>query len=242
MEMDKKLNTLPLTKTKPDTLQSIFGTSELMPMWVADMDFELAKPIQDALIKRINNSGLAYEYKPDSFFKAQKNWYQKQYQVNLFKEHILYSPSITTTIALVIENYSLENDGIIIQPPVFMEFKDTIKKTKRKLVKNPLKLINNRYQIDFEDLTEKAKEQNNKILILCNPHNPVGRVWTTTELEKMIEICHRYNVLVISDEIHKDIILFDNRFNSILKYADQFENLVVCSSEAKTFKLCDGDK
>lgn len=195
MEIDKKLKELPLSKSNPKTLLSLFGESDLRPMWVADMEFAIAKPIQEALIRRISNSGFGYEYKPESFFLAQKEWYAKQYQVELNREHILYSPSITTTISIVIETFTSENNGIIIQPPVFMEFKDVIRKTKRRIIKNPLKLVDDHYKIDFEDLEKKAKEENNKILILCNPHNPVGRVWTKEELERIIAICEENNLL-----------------------------------------------
>ena len=237
MKIDKKLNTLPLTKSNPNTLASLFGMTDITPMWVADMEFEIAKPIQDALIHRIANSGFGYEYKPESFFLAQKNWYKEKYQIDLDRNHVLYSPSITTTIAVLLENFTSENDGIIIQPPVFMEFRDVIHKTKRKIIKNPLKLVDEHYEIDFEDLEEKAKSENNKILILCNPHNPVGRVWTKQELERIVDICKENDVILVSDEIHKDIILFNNHFNSILKFEDIYENIVVCTSEVKSFNL-----
>ena len=237
MKIDKKIKSLPLTKTNPKTLESLFGQSDITPMWVADMDFDIAEPIQIALKERITNSGFAYEYKPESFFKAQKDWYQKQYQLDLKKEHIVFSPTITTTIAVIIDNFTNESDGIIIQPPVFMEFRDVIRKTKRKIVKNALKLVDDHYEIDFSDLEEKASLENNKIFILCNPHNPVGRVWTKKELEKIVSICKRNDVILISDEIHKDIVLFDNKFTSVLSFAEEWNKMVVCTSQAKTFNL-----
>jgi bifunctional pyridoxal-dependent enzyme with beta-cystathionase and maltose regulon repressor activities len=119
-----------------------------------------------------------------------------------------------------------------------MEFRDVIRNTKRRITKNPLKLIDKRYQIDFLGLEEKAKLENNKILIICNPHNPVGRVWTKQELKKVVTICKENGILLISDEIHKDIILFDNQFTSALQFSNDYENIVVCTSEAKTFNLC----
>ena len=238
MNIDTKLKSLPLTKTNPSTLKTLFGKSDITPMWVADMEFEIAKPIQEALIKRVSDSGFGYEYKPESFFTVQKEWYKKHYQIDLNKEHTLYSPSISTTVSVVIENFTSENDGIIIQPPVFMEFKDAIRNTKRKIIKNPLKLVDEHYEIDFENLDEQAKSEKNKILILCNPHNPVGRVWTKTELGKIISICKKNKILLIADEIHKDIILFDNQFTSVLQYANKWKNIVVCNSEAKSFNLC----
>ena len=238
MKIDNKLSKLPLTKSKPSTLESLFGKTDIEPFWVADMEFEIAKPIQESLVQRISNSSFGYEYKPNSFFNAQKNWYQRNYGIELNKNHIIYSPSITTTISVLIENFTSESNGIMIQPPVFMEFRDLIRNTKRRIIKNPLKLISNQYQIDFQDLEEKAKLENNKILIICNPHNPVGRVWTTEELKQIVRICKEYDLLLISDEIHKDIILFDNQFTSALKYIKDYEKIVVCTSEAKTFNLC----
>ena len=238
MKLDQKLSTLPLTKSNPSTLESLFGNPDSTPMWVADMDFEIAKPIQNALKDRILNSGFGYEYKPESFFQAQKKWYQKRYNVALVKEQVLYSPSITSTIAIAIENFTSEKDGIIIQPPVFMEFRSVIRKTKRKIVKNPLKLVNSHYEIDFGHLEELAKSDNNKILILCNPHNPVGRVWKKEELEKIITICKKHDILLISDEVHKDIMLFDTQFISVLNYKEKWDKMIVCTSEAKTFNLC----
>lgn len=238
MKIDTKLKELPLTKSNPKTLEFLFGKTDITPMWVADMEFEIAKPIQDALKNRITNSGFGYEYKPESFFSAQKKWYYTNYTINLNKKHVLYSPSITTTITVLIENFTSKSDGIIIQPPVFMEFRDVIRNTKRRIIKNPLKFVNNQYKIDFNDLEEKAKLENTKILIICNPHNPVGRVWTKQELEKVVTICKENNLLLISDEIHKDIILFNNQFTSALHFINTYEKIVVCTSEAKTFNLC----
>ncbi len=238
MKIDTKLNKLPLTKSKPSTLKSLFEKTDIEPFWVADMEFEIAKPIQDSLIQRVSNSSFGYEYKPDSFFNAQKKWYRKNYGIELNKNQIIYSPSITTTISVLIENFTSESNGIITQPPVFMEFRDVIRNTKRRIIKNPLKLINDQYQIDFQDLEEKATLENNKVLIICNPHNPVGRVWTKEELKQIVRICKENNLLLISDEIHKDIILFNNKFTSALHFINDYEKIVVCTSEAKTFNLC----
>ncbi len=189
-------------------------------------------------MQRILNSSFGYEYKPDSFFNAQKTWYLKKYGIELNKNHIIYSPSITTSISVLIENFTSEGDGIITQPPVFMEFRTVIRNTKRRIIKNPLKLIADQYQIDFQDLEEKAKSEHNKILIICNPHNPVGRVWTKEELKQIVRICKENDLLLISDEVHKDIILFDNQFTSAIQFIRDYEKIVVCTSEAKTFNLC----
>jgi putative C-S lyase len=237
MNLDKKLSNLPLTKTNPDTLSSLFGDADIIPMWVADMEFEIDTSIQKALMDRISKSGFGYEYKPESFFEAQRKWYKNHYDLDLKQEHTLYSPSITTSVAVIIENFTSEKDGIIIQPPVFMEFKDVIRTTKRRIIKNALKIVNGHYKIDFEDLENKAQSENNKILILCNPHNPVGRVWKREELKKIVSICKQNDILIISDEIHKDIILFDNQFTSLLHFVNSWNKIIVCTSEAKTFNI-----
>ena len=238
MKIDKNLKKLPLTKSNPKTLEFVFGNEGIEPMWVADMDFQISTSIQDALIQRIYHSGFGYEYKPESFFIAQKKWYKKHYNINLNKEHILYSTSISSSISILIENLTVEKNGVIIQPPVFMEFRQIIRSTKRNVINNPLTLRDNSYQLNFDDLEEKAAEQNTKILIICNPHNPVGRVWTKEELKKIVEICKKNELTLISDEIHKDIILFNNQFTSALQFINDYENIIVCTSEAKTFNLC----
>lgn len=238
MELDEKLDQLPLTKSNPKTLRSLFGQADLTPMWVADMEFQIAQPIQEALIQRISHSGFGYEYKPDSFFLAQRKWYLDQYKVDLNQEQILFSPTISTTMAILMETFMDKGDGVIIQPPVFMEFRDTTRKTQRKVIKNPLQLAGNRYEIDFDDLEEKARLANSKILIICNPHNPVGRVWTQEELGEIVRIGKANDMLIISDEIHKDIVLFNHPFTSLLSFQDTYDKIVVCTSEAKSFNLC----
>jgi len=238
MRIDKRLKELPLTKTNPKSLLSIFGEIDLQAMWVADSEFQIAYPVQKALIERVTNSGFGYEYKPASFYKAQQTWYKKQYQVDLIKEQLFFSPSIPTTITIAIEKLTSEKDGVIIQSPVWSKFKSIIQRTKRKVEENPLKLVDGHYRIDFEDLTKKTKLATSKILILCNPHNPVGRVWTTAELDKIVAICKAHDLILLADEIHKDIILFNNKFTSLLNYTNELDKLIICTSEAKTFNFC----
>ena len=237
MELDKHLNDLPLTRTHPHNLQQFFGSTEMLPMWVADMEFAVSDSIQKALTERITGSGFAYEYRPDAFFTALKKWYAQRYHLEISKEEIIFSPSITSSIALILEQLTETGDGVIIQPPVFMEFRDVIRKTRRTVIKNPLKKTEGRYSIDFDDLREKAGQPNTKALILCSPHNPVGRVWSKEELEQVITICKEQDIYLIADEIHKDIILFNNRFTSALQFRDRYEKILVCTSEAKTFNL-----
>ena len=237
MELDQKLNSLPLSRKNPEALQRLFGTNKISPFWMADMAFQVALPIQQALIERIAGSGLTYEYKPESFYEAQENWYRQQYGIQLKRSQVLTSPSITTSMALLLENFSDPQAGVIIQPPVFQEFKEVIRKTGRKLVKNPLQLVDQRYTMDLPQLAEVASRADNQVMIISNPHNPVGRAWTWDELKALVSICRKHQVLLISDEIHKDIVIFNHQFTSVLEFAEDYEDIIVLTSEAKTFNL-----
>ena len=238
LKLDEKLTSLPFSKSSPEILKSIFGEKELSPRWIADLDFSLAEPLQKILIDRIKNSGFGYEYKDNSFLKAQEDWYQRRYEIDLKKHQRFFSPTIMTSLAIIIENFTNPEDGVIIQTPVYPEFKKVIGLQGREAVKNPLVLKQNGYEIDFDDLREKANEAKNKILLLCSPHNPVGRSWHFDELEKVVNICRENNLLLISDEIHRDIMLFKNRFISICSFSEHFQNFFMLASEAKTFNLC----
>ncbi|NLR89828.1 MalY/PatB family protein [Flammeovirga agarivorans] len=237
MNLDQKLSELPLIKTDKTLQKSLYGRDDLTTMWVADMDFQADPSIQRALTERIQNAGFGYEILSSSFKEAQKAYYQKQYHIDLNQEEVLYSPSIPTSISVIIDQLTKEGDGVIIQTPVFFEFKQILKKQKRNAVSNPLLYQEGQYLINFEDLEEKASDPNNKVLIFTNPHNPVGRVWTEGEIKKVIDICKRNNVLIISDEIHKDIILFDHHFTSLLKYKEDYDKIVIVTSEGKTFNF-----
>lgn len=226
----------PSLKWSKSFLLEYFGNEDVIPMSVADMDLKAPLSVIEHLQKRAAHGIYGYEYKPESYFRALVNWYQSRYGWGIKREYIEESPSILSAISILINQHSNEGDGIIIQPPVFFEFRIIIRNNRRKIVNNPLKFTNGRYQIDFEDLERKASEPKNKVLILCTPHNPVGRVWTKTELEQVANICKRNEVFVIADEIHGDFIFHPHRFIPYLSVADG-ENAAVCISPGKTFNI-----
>jgi cystathionine beta-lyase len=152
--------------------------------------------------------------------------------------HIESCPSVLNAISILINQHSDKGDGIIVQPPVFFEFRLVIRSNNRKLIKNPLKLVHDKYQMDFKDLADKAADAKNKIMIICNPHNPVGRVWTREELAQVGEICNQHNVLVISDEIHGDIVYQPHQYTPMASISDGLaQSSVTCLSPAKTFNI-----
>ena len=225
-------------KWNKTALKKHFGNENILPFWVADMDFQAPAQVIDSLIKRAQNGIFGYEYKLDSLYQAIIGWYATRHNWMLDKKNIRFSRGILNAISILINLHTEEGDGIIIQPPVFFEFRLLIKDNNREVIRNPLKLVDNRYQIDYDDLEKKASEPRNKILIICNPHNPVGRVWGKKELERVGEICLKHNVLVISDEIHGDIVFKGFKYTPFASLSNKLtQTSFTCLSPAKTFNI-----
>ena len=165
----------PTLRLNKSMLAEHFGNSEALPFWVADMDFKAPDAVIDAISRRAEHGIFGYEYHTDSYSDGLVNWYQTRHQWPIDLKQIETCPSVLNAVTIVINQHSNEGDGIIIQPPVFFEFRMVIRSNNRKIVKNPLKIVGGKYQMDFEDLEEKAADPNTKILIICNPHNPVGQ-------------------------------------------------------------------
>jgi cystathionine beta-lyase len=228
----------PTMKWSHDFLSEHFGNPDAIPLSVADMDIKSPSLMVEQIQKRVAHGVFGYEYKADSYFAAVESWYQNRHGWNIDQQHIESCPSILNAIAILINQHSAVGDGIIVQSPVFFEFRMVIRSNKRRIVKNPLTLTAGRYEIDFEDLETKAANPKNKILILCNPHNPVGRVWTRAELEQIASICTRHGVFVIADEIHGDFAFAPHRYTPYLTVSDgAAQHAVACLSPAKTFNI-----
>lgn len=222
---------------KYDELKAKFGTDDLIPMWVADMDFKTAQPIIDALIKRAEQGIYGYTSRPASYYEAASEWFRIRHGFDVKPEWIIHSPGIVPALSLIIKEYTSAEDKIIIQPPVYYPFFDVVTSHGRKLLLNPLKKLGENYVMDYENLEEVAK-QGAKMLILCNPHNPVGRVWNREELTRLGEICLKYNIKVISDEIHCDIVFKENKYTPFASISEEFcNNSITCVSPSKTFNL-----
>jgi len=231
-------NKYPTMKWSRAFLSEHFGNEEAIPMSVADMDLKAPPAVIEELQKRVAHGIYGYEMKPESYFTALETWYQSRYGWDIDQQCIEPCPSILNAISILINQHSKEGDGVILQPPVFFEFRMVIRSNNRKIVKNPLKLIDGKYQIDFDDLETKTSSPDNKVLILCNPHNPVGRVWTATELERVAEICEHHDVFVIADEIHGDFVLPPHQYVPYLSVnAKGVQNGAACISPAKTFNI-----
>ena len=240
MNFDKYIdrNEYPTMKWSKDFLTEHFGNADAIPMSVADMDFKAPATVIESLKKRVEHGIYGYEGKPESYFTALEEWYQNRHGWRIAREHIEPCPSILNAVSILINQHSEEGDGVILQSPVFFEFRMVVKSNDRVVAKNPLKIVDGKYQIDFDDLEAKATDPKNKVLILCNPHNPVGRVWTKAELEEIAEICKCHNVFVIADEIHGDFALPPYRYTPYLTISENAaQNSAACLSPAKTFNI-----
>lgn len=210
----------------------------ILPMWVADMDFMSPKSVIKAIKDRAEHGIFGYTFLSEEYLVSIKNWIAKRHGWNIKKDWILYSPGIVPAINMLVKGLTKPGDKIIVQTPVYYPFFDAIKNNNRIILENPLFLENGKYRIDFIDLEKKTSDKKVKILILCSPHNPVGRVWTKKELKKIGEICLKNNVLIISDEIHSDLIYSGFKHTPFASISEEFEkNSITCIAPSKTFNL-----
>ena len=222
---------------KYDAREWMFKTNDVLPLWVADMDFRTPDFIVNAIKKRAEHEIYGYTFKPDSYFNSVIGWMKRRHNWDIQKEWISFSPGVVAELTLAIGTFSKPGDEVIVQPPVYFPFFDCVKGTKRKLIENPLKIENGRYTFDFDDLKTKITP-NTKILMLCNPQNPGGMVWTKEELEELSTICLQNKIMVISDEIHSDLIFREYKHIPFATISEEAaNNCVVFMAPSKTFNV-----
>lgn len=222
---------------KTDLCKVRFGSEDLLPMWVADMDFKSPDFIMEAIRKRAEHEVLGYTIRNKDFFTPILDWVEKKHKWTVDSRWIGFSPGILPGIVVAIRTFTNPGDKIIIQPPIYPPFMSMITNNGREIAYNQLVMNNGRYEMDLEAL-EAVIDDKTKMLLLCSPHNPGGRVWTKEELIKLAEICQKHNVLVISDEIHADLILEGHEhslFPTVSKEA--FENSITLIAPSKTFNI-----
>lgn len=214
------------------------GDESVIPMWVADMDFETPQPVIDAVKKRAEHGIYGYSFLQDSYYEALINWMNKRHGWKVQKEWIAFAPGVVPAVNMLVRALTQPGDKVIIQSPVYYPFYKAVTNNGCQVIENPLIYEKGRYFMDFEDLERKIKDDRVKLLILCSPHNPVGRVWTREELTKLGNLCLKYEVLIISDEIHSDLIYSGNKHIPFASLSQQFaENSIVCTAPSKTFNL-----
>jgi cystathionine beta-lyase len=220
---------------KYDGRKMFFGNEDLLPLWVADMDFRTPDFIVEAIRKRAEHELFGYTFRPESYTQSIVNWLKRRHSWEIKPEWISFSPGVVAGLTLAIEAFSKPGDGVIVQPPVYFPFFDSVKGTGREMIENPLRLENGRYYFDLEDLKQKITPKT-KLLLLCNPQNPGGMAWNKDELSELAQICLDNKILIISDEIHSDLIFDGFKHTPLAGISDEIaQNCVICMAPSKTF-------
>ncbi len=223
---------------KTDKLNTVFGRSDLTPLWVADMDFLSPPAVTEALAKRTEHGVFGYTMDNASYYNSIIGWLDRRHDYKVEKEELTFVPGVVKGFAFAIDTFTQEKDNIIIQPPVYHPFKLVTEAMNRTIINNPLILENGEYSMDFEGLKSIIAEQECKMLIFCSPHNPVGRVWKKEELEELAKICYDNNILVISDEIHADFTFNGHKHLPFATVSEKArENSITLMAPSKTFNI-----
>lgn len=211
---------------------------DVLPLWVADMDFQTAPEILERLQQAVSHGIFGYSESKEDYFRAVQRWYGEHFDWQVERSWLVKTPGVVFALAMAIRAFTKEGDAVLIQQPVYYPFSETIRDNDRVLINSPLKLLNGHYEIDFEDLEKKIQDNNVKLFLLCSPHNPVGRVWQEWELRKLGDICLRHGVLVVSDEIHSDFTYEGHVHHVFANLSPELADITVtCTAPSKTFNL-----
>jgi cystathionine beta-lyase len=220
--------------SKWDGREEKFGAADLLPLWVADMDMAAPKVAQDAMLERLNHPVYGYALNSDRYYDSIVSWYTEQFGWDIVREWIVPEHGVVVSINIALDALSSQGDGILIQTPIYPPFLSSVERNGRKVLENRLLFAEGRVRIDFEDFEAKAKEAT--LFLLCSPHNPTTRAWSLNELERMVEICHRHGVVIVSDEIHSDLI-FDQSHTPTAMLEKAKEITLILHAPSKTFNI-----
>ena len=227
----------PVSRRNTNSLKWDIKDSEL-PMWVADMDFETAPEIKAAICKRAEHGVFGYSILPEEWYQAYISWWKNRHGFTMQKDWLIFSTGVIPSISSVVRKLTTPAEKVLIQTPVYNIFFNSILNNGRQVLENPLKYDGENYHMDFEDLEEKLSDPQTSLMILCNPHNPVGKIWSKETLDKVGELCSKHNVIVLSDEIHCDLTDPDCEYIPFASVSEKcLENSITCISPTKTFNL-----
>ena len=236
-DFDRVIDRRNTSSVKYDLRGPVFGKEDVLPMWVADMDFAVADFILEAMKERLKHPVLGYTYRSDRFAASVSSWLERRHGWKVDTSSIDFSPGIVPALNMCVLEFTDPGDKVVVQPPVYFPFFSAIKNHQRELVYNQLVKRDNWYEMDL-DLLEKQFASGARLFFLCNPHNPVGRAWTREELQQVAELCVKYQVMVISDEIHSDLLLFGNRHIPFADLGKEIADLTLtCMAPSKSFNL-----
>ncbi|MCM3634587.1 MalY/PatB family protein [Paenibacillus camelliae] len=222
---------------KWDQVKTLFGDEDILPLWVADMDFYSPPAVRKVIQERAEIGIFGYSFRTPSYLESITNWFKRRHQWTIKSDWIVDVPSVVTTLSLSIDLFTEKGDSVVIQSPVYYPFYDVIKGNGRKIERNPLQMINGRYEMDFAHL-ETLFAAGAKMMLLCNPHNPGGRVWERETLERLAQLALQYNVIIVSDEIHCDLTFPEHPYTPFASLSEEVANITVTALAAtKTFNL-----
>jgi len=236
-DFDNVIERRTTNSAKWDGVLKLFGDKDVLPMWVADMDFKAPPPVIEALKQRAEEGIYGYPLRPPSYYDAFIDWTRRHHDWKVEKKWLTFSPGSMTGLSVMILALTRPGDGVIVQPPVYYPFFEVIENNGRQVVNNPLILKNGRYNMDFEDLEKRAGD-NAKLMILCSPANPVGRVWKKEDIQRVGKFCLKNNIILISDEIHSDIVYPHFKHTPTATISRELAQITItCMAPSKTFNL-----
>lgn len=238
MNFDQSFSRENTSSVKFDARKAVFGREDVIPLWVADTDFAAPEPVTEALVNRARHPAYGYTLFPESLYGSVIDWFREHHQWHIDRDWIHMAPGVVPTLHAAAMAFAREGEGVIIQPPVYPPFFSSIRKAGRRVVENPLVARDGRYEMDLEHLAECAADPSVKVLFLCSPHNPVGRVWSKGELEAVLNVARNHGLVIVSDEIHADLVYSDRPAHHMLAtLARPDDPLLTTVAPSKTFNI-----
>ena len=234
-DFDHEINREGTSSVKYDGRQGMFGKDDVIPVWVADMDFAAPPAVTCALIERATHPIYGYTLFPDSLYDALIDWMHRRHSWAVQRDWIVLCPGVVSSLNATVMALTQPGESVIIQPPVYFPFFSAVTQTGRKLIQNPLRLEDGRYTIDFDHLEQCAQDAH--LLLLCSPHNPVGRVWQPAELERLLAIAEKHDLIIFSDEIHADLIYPGHQHHALASISGHNANIITAVAPSKTFNI-----
>ncbi len=213
-----------------------FGTTDLLPLWVADMDFASPEAVTRALQQRAAHPVYGYTLYPESLYEGLIDWLKKRHGWEVQRDWIVMAPGVVPSLFASVMAFAKEGEGVIVQPPVYFPFFSAVTTNHRRLIENPLRLVGERYEIDFEHL-EQCAADGAKLMLFCSPHNPVGRVWSADELMELLRIARRYDLTILSDEIHADLVYPGDKHIALATLVEESDKVITTIAPSKTFNI-----
>lgn len=241
-DFDEQIDRRNTNSAKFDEMDALFG-ADVMYLGVADMDYRSPKPIIEAMQNIVEKGVFGYTIWPENYEELVSQWMKRRYEQETKNEWVVFSPRINMALNMAVETFTNEGDGIVLHTPAYTALQNAVEKYNRVMIESPLVLENGRYKMDFQQLRRNLDEKKAqgicaKIMLLCNPHNPTGRVWEIEELQQVVDICKEYDLLLISDEIHEDFVKKGHKFVSCLHFREDLQGrMIVCNSITKTFNV-----